>query len=82
MQRIQATELRFEPSDVPQVDVPEHVIAEVIRGLLNNALTVLKDRKDGLIRVRIDSYQAAGARVIVRVEDNGPGVPKLFEASL
>jgi two-component system C4-dicarboxylate transport sensor histidine kinase DctB len=72
----QGTEIVFESADVPQVDVPEHVIAEVVRCLLTNALNVLKQRKGGRVTVRLNSYQAAGARVLASVEDNGPGVPE------
>lgn len=74
--KAQGIEILFQSSDIPHVDVPEHVIAEVIRGLLNNALTALKDHKHGRILIRIADYQTAGARVMVRIEDNGPGVPE------
>ncbi len=74
--KTQGIEILFQPSDIPHVDVPEHVIAEVVRGLLNNALAALKEVKNGRILIRVDDYQTAGARVIVRIEDNGPGVPE------
>ena len=64
------------------MDVPEHVIAEVVRGLLNNALDALKGRDDGGIWVRIEPYRTAGARVVARVEDNGPGVPESLREHL
>ena len=34
-------------AEAPRVDVPEHVIAEVVRGLLNNALDALKGQENG-----------------------------------
>jgi two-component system C4-dicarboxylate transport sensor histidine kinase DctB len=63
-------------AEAPRVDVPEHVIAEVVRGLLNNAFDALKGQQDGGIWVRIEPYRNAGVRVVARVEDNGPGVPE------
>ncbi len=62
-------------AEVPRVDVPEHVVTEVVRGLLGNAQDALKGRDDGAIWVRLEPYRAAGARVVARVEDNGPGLP-------
>jgi signal transduction histidine kinase len=72
----QGAVILLESAEIPHVDVPEHVIAEVLRGLLNNALAALKEVNPGKILIRIDAYQTAGARVILRVEDNGPGVPE------
>lgn len=70
----QGVKILEEFSPAPQVDVPEHVVAEVIRGLISNALDALKGRKDPAIWARIEPYRTAGARVLVRIEDNGPGV--------
>ena len=71
----QGVELAEEYADAPRVDVPEHVIAEVVRGLISNSLEALKGREDGKIWARIEPYRTAGARVLARIEDNGPGVP-------
>ena len=68
--------LVLETSEAPRIDVPEHVVGEVVRGLLTNAIEALKGRADATIWVRLEPYRTAGARVIVRVEDNGPGVPE------
>jgi two-component system C4-dicarboxylate transport sensor histidine kinase DctB len=65
-----------EIADAPRVDVPEHVIGEVVRCLLSNALQALKGRDDGMIWVRLEPYRTAGVRVVARIEDNGPGVPE------
>src|SRR5665213_881484 len=65
-----------EIADAPRVDVPEHVIGEVVRCLLSNALQALKGRNDGMIWVRLEPYRTAGVRVVARIEDNGPGVPE------
>jgi two-component system C4-dicarboxylate transport sensor histidine kinase DctB len=64
-----------EIGEAPRVDVPEHVIAEVIRGLLSNGLKALKGQSGGVVWARIEPYRTAGAKVVIRVEDNGPGVP-------
>ena len=63
-------------NQAPRVDVPEHVVAEVIRGLISNALEALDGRENPTIWVRVEPYRTAGARVLARVEDNGPGVPE------
>jgi two-component system C4-dicarboxylate transport sensor histidine kinase DctB len=65
-----------EIADAPRVDVPEHVIGEVVRCLLSNALQALKGRNDGMIWVRLEPYRTAGVRVVARIEDNGSGVPE------
>jgi two-component system C4-dicarboxylate transport sensor histidine kinase DctB len=69
-------------SDAPRVDVPEHVIGEVIRGLLSNALEALKGREGATIWVRLEPYWTAGAKVVARIEDNGPGVPESIRERL
>jgi len=71
-----------EPGDAPRVDVPEHVVGEVIRGLLSNALEALKGREDATIWVRVEPYRTAGAKVVARIEDNGPGVPESIREHL
>ncbi len=60
----------------PRVDVPEHVVGEVVRGLIINALEALRGREEPKIWARIEPYRTAGARVLARIEDNGPGVPE------
>jgi len=71
-----------EIADAPRVDVPEHVVGEVVRGLLSNALEALKGREDGTIWVRLEPYRTAGAKVVARIEDNGPGVPESIREHL
>lgn len=68
--------------EAPRVDVPEHVVGEVVRGLLSNALQALKGREDGVVWVRLEPYRTAGAKVVARVEDNGPGVPESIRGHL
>src|SRR5205814_3577463 len=63
--------LVLEASEAPRVDVPEHVVAEVVRGLLSNAINALKERPDATIWVLLEPYRTAGARVVVKAEDDG-----------
>jgi signal transduction histidine kinase len=74
--KAQGVTLTEDFSEAPRVDVPEHVVGEVIRSLISNALEALKNREDPAIWTRIEPYRTAGARVLARVEDNGPGVPE------
>ncbi len=71
-----------EIAEAPRVDVPEHVVGEVVRGLLNNALQALHGGGDGAVWVRLEPYRIAGAKVVVRIEDNGPGVPESIRGHL
>ncbi len=71
----QGVRLMVEIAEAPRVDVPEHVIGEVVRGLLNNALRALEGRDDAAIWIRLEPYRTAGAKVVLKIEDNGPGVP-------
>ena len=71
-------------ADVPRVDLPGHVVSEVARCLLGNALDALEGREDATIWIRLEPCHAANAKVVLRIEDNGPGVPenirdRLFE---
>jgi two-component system C4-dicarboxylate transport sensor histidine kinase DctB len=71
----QGVRLATEIADVPRVDLPGHVVSEVVRGLLSNALDALKGRENATIWIRLEPYRTAGTKVVLRVEDNGPGVP-------
>jgi C4-dicarboxylate-specific signal transduction histidine kinase len=74
--RVQGVNILEEFNEVPRVDVPEHVVGEVVRGLISNALEALKGCEKPTIWARIEPYRTAGARVFARIEDNGPGVPE------
>jgi two-component system C4-dicarboxylate transport sensor histidine kinase DctB len=78
----QGVTLIEEMAQSPRVEVPEHVIAEVVRGLLSNALLALRGQEDGKIWVRLEPYRTAGVRVVARIEDNGPGVPEIIREHL
>ena len=78
----QAVAITAELHEAPRVDVPRHVVDEVVRTLLCNALKALEGRERGEILVQLDSYRTAGARVVIRVEDNGPGVPEAIRSHL
>ena len=65
-----------ELAEVPRVNLPEHVVSEVVRGLLVNALEALQGREDGVIWLRLEPYRTAGSKVVAKIEDNGPGVPE------
>jgi signal transduction histidine kinase len=77
-----AVRLVQEIAEAPRVDVPEHVVGEVVRGLLSNALEALIGRDDAAIWVRLEPYRTAGAKVVIRIEDNGPGVPESIREHL
>jgi len=78
----QGVKLEEEFGDAPKVDVPEHVVGEVVRGLLSNALDALGERENSVVRVCLEPYRTAGAKVVIRIEDNGPGVPESLREHL
>lgn len=80
--RVQQVTLQEEIGEAPRVDVPEHVIGEVVRALLSNSLKALEGSDQAMIRVRLEPYRTAGAKVVLRIEDNGPGVPEAIRAHL
>lgn len=73
---VAGVELHMVSADVPLVDLPEHVLSEVLRGLVLNALNAMQGQNNGLVQIILESYKTAGSKVVVRVEDNGPGVPE------
>jgi C4-dicarboxylate-specific signal transduction histidine kinase len=52
------------------------VMAEVVRGLLANSLRALEGHSEAGIWLRLEPYRCAGAKVVLRIEDNGSGVPE------
>lgn len=63
-----------EPAEVPPVNLPEHVLAECLRALVANAQDALNGRVDARVWIRLETFHNPGSRVVLRVEDNGPGV--------
>ncbi len=80
--REQSVRLLLELTDAPRVNLPEHVVSEVVRGMIANSLQALRGRADGMVWLRLDPYKAGAAKVVLRVEDNGPGVPENLRARL
>ena len=71
-----------EVGDAPHVNLPGHVVSEVVRGLLSNALDALQGRQGATVWIRLEPYRTAGAKVVLRIEDNGPGVPESIREQL
>jgi two-component system C4-dicarboxylate transport sensor histidine kinase DctB len=71
-----------EAAEVPRVDLPGHVISEVLRGLIANAVEAVDGRGEGQVWLRLEPYHTVGSKVILKVEDNGPGVPESVQPHL
>lgn len=71
----QSVSLIFEPRDVPRVNLPSHVVEEVVRALLVNSLQALEPLGRGHVTIRLRPAQPNGSMVVFDVEDDGPGVP-------
>ncbi len=78
----QGVKVVLETSDVPRVNLPDHVVSEVVRGLIANAVQALRGREGATVWLRLDPYHAGAPKVVVSVEDNGPGVPEAIRAHL
>jgi signal transduction histidine kinase len=78
----QGIRMEREIADVPRVNLPGHVVNEVVRGLLSNAMEALRGREEATIWIRLEPYRTAGAKVVLRIEDNGPGVPESLREHL
>ncbi|WP_438025002.1 sensor histidine kinase [Sorangium sp. So ce233] len=62
------------------VEADRGAFLDVATALLQNAAIALDGSAEGRIRVRV--ARGEGGSVVVRVEDNGPGVPEQIEARL
>lgn len=71
----QNTEISVHASgDIPPVKVDPQVIEHIMANLLINALDAVPD-KDGRIRIKA-SFDDDAEEVVVRISDNGPGIPE------
>jgi len=78
----QGVRLVLDSAEVPRVNLPEHVVSEVVRGLIANSLQALRGREGATVWLRLDPYRAGGSKVVLRVEDNGPGVQESIREHL
>jgi signal transduction histidine kinase len=78
----QGVKLILEAGEVPRVNVPSHAVVEVIRTLITNAIEACSSTRGPTVWVRLEPYRGPGSKVILRVEDNGPGVPEGLQAHL
>ncbi|WP_231716421.1 sensor histidine kinase [Desulfosarcina alkanivorans] len=60
--------------NLPECYAEPHMIEEVVLNLINNAAdAILQNRNHGVIKV---SSQSCRQKVVLRVEDDGPGIPR------
>jgi two-component system nitrogen regulation sensor histidine kinase NtrY len=62
-------------STPPEMSLDKEALGKVFINLLTNAAEALKDSKDGEVTVSVE-YERRKNRTVVRVLDNGPGLPK------
>ena len=60
---------------VGEVTIARQHLARVIQNLLSNAFDAVKEMDDGLGAVRVSTERREGV-VVIRVSDNGPGIPE------
>ncbi|MBI3667641.1 MAG: HAMP domain-containing histidine kinase [Acidobacteria bacterium] len=78
----QGVRLVLEAAEIPRVNLPSHVVSEITRSLVTNALQALQSQPDGAVWVRLEPYRQPGSKAVLRVEDNGPGVPEKLREHL
>lgn len=66
------------PSDLPWLAISEDEIKQVLLNLFNNSCDALQD-SPGSKAIKVRAYQS-GTRVVIEVEDNGPGFSNLNRA--
>jgi len=72
----QRVELSFELHDVPRVNLPAHVIEEIVRALIANSLQALEPAGRGHVQITLRPAQPSGSTVVFAVQDDGPGIPE------
>lgn len=68
--------MNAELHEAPRVDVPAHVVGELVRTLPSNALKAAEGRERREILVRLNPYRTAGAKVAICLADTGSGIPE------
>lgn len=67
------------PNEIPKVEVKANeMLSSVFRNLLNNAVQH-NDKEEPVVEIKVESLSD---KVIVRIADNGPGIPADVEGSL
>jgi two-component system, NtrC family, sensor histidine kinase HupT/HoxJ len=61
------------------VDGRQGHVQQVVMNLIQNALDALEDRTDGVVALTV---RPEGARAVLTVSDNGPGIPAALRASV
>ena len=65
------------PEDLPQIDMPLHVLSLALSELISNALDAQPHNCRVQVTAKVDGYQ-----VICSVADNGPGIPDTLDVFL
>lgn len=80
--KAQGVDLLFEGGEPARVNLPPHVVEEVARVLVNNALQALEGSRGTCIRVCVKPGGPARSTACFSVEDDGPGVPEELRSHL
>lgn len=65
-----------ELSETSRVNVPSHVVEEIIRILITNSIQALKESDERKIWIKLKQDNPAKSSVLIEIEDNGIGVPE------
>ncbi len=72
----QGVELHWQAGDSPRVNLPAHIVDEVARALVTNAVQALGPAGGGNVWVRLCPLSPGRTMVRLEIEDDGPGVPE------
>ena len=64
--------VRDEPCDLPPLEVDPVQIQQILINLVRNAIEAVKERDEHWIRIAVRTHEG---RLLVEVEDSGPGIP-------
>lgn len=67
-----------------RVDMPAPILEEILRALIVNAVEATQQKEGGWVCLSLEPFNQASMKVILKVEDNGPGIrdemaPHIFE---